>query len=89
MALLSCLFKSKYSFLQVIIQDQLSYLKMSQKKKNKEAEALKDKWNKEEDPLQAVVVADSFNSKFLPITVERPRVRQSGIQNRPIFSFMI
>ena len=48
---------------------------MSQKKKNKETETSKDKWNKEEDPLQAVVVADSFNSKFLPITVERPRVR--------------
>eukprot|EP00112_Aurelia_sp_Birch-Aquarium-sp1_P007013 Seg1766.1 transcript_id=Seg1766.1/GoldUCD/mRNA.D3Y31 product="Translation initiation factor eIF-2B subunit epsilon" protein_id=Seg1766.1/GoldUCD/D3Y31 len=46
---------------------------MSQKKKGKDSEASKDKWNKEEDPLQAVVVADSFNSKFLPITVERPR----------------
>ena len=56
---------------------------MSQKKKNKETETSKDKWNKEEDPLQAVVVADSFNSKFLPITVERPRVRRPTYCTRP------
>ena len=48
---------------------------MSQKKKQQDAaKSDKDKWNKEEDPLQAVVIADSFNSKFSPITVECPRV---------------
>ena len=47
---------------------------MSQKKKDQEGEANKEKWNKEEDPLQAIIVADSFDSKFLPITAEKPRV---------------
>jgi hypothetical protein len=28
-----------------------------------------------EEILQAVVVADSFNERFLPITLEKPRVR--------------
>eukprot|EP00795_Rhopilema_esculentum_P005217 gene5217-355_t len=47
---------------------------MSQKKNQQDAaKSDKDKWNKEEDPLQAVVIADSFNSKFSPITVECPR----------------
>ena len=49
---------------------------MAQTKKGKDSESNKDKWNKEEDPLQAVVIADSFNSKFLPITLEKPRVRK-------------
>ena len=47
---------------------------MSQKKKCSELDGNKEKWNKEEDPLQAVVIADSFDSKFLPITAEKPRV---------------
>ena len=47
---------------------------MSQKKKVKDAESSKAKWNREEDPLQAVVIADSFDSKFLPITAQKPRV---------------
>jgi len=46
---------------------------MSQKKKVKDAESSKAKWNREEDPLQAVVIADSFDSKFLPITAQKPR----------------
>ena len=29
---------------------------------------------KQEDILQAVVFADSFNTKFMPITKEKPRV---------------
>ena len=29
----------------------------------------------QEDVLQAVVLADSFNVRFAPITLERPRVR--------------
>lgn len=28
----------------------------------------------QEDVLQALVIADSFNRKFLPLTVEKPRV---------------
>lgn len=47
---------------------------MSQKKKCQDFESSKEKWNREEDPLQAVVIADSFNSKFMPITAEKPRV---------------
>eukprot|EP00794_Sanderia_malayensis_P012839 gene12839-14159_t len=46
---------------------------MAQKKKGKEQETPNDKWNKEEDPLQAVVIADSFNTRFLPITLQKPR----------------
>lgn len=33
-----------------------------------------DSWEKEEDSLQGVILADSFNFKFLPITLEKPRV---------------
>lgn len=31
-------------------------------------------WQKDEDDVQAIVVADSFNRKFTPITQELPRV---------------
>lgn len=31
--------------------------------------------NEEEQPLQAVLVADSFNRRFFPITKDQPRVR--------------
>jgi translation initiation factor eIF-2B subunit epsilon len=31
---------------------------------------------KQEDVLQAVVIADSFNKRFAPITADRPRVRR-------------
>ena len=48
---------------------------MSQKKRPQDAEGNKEKWNREEDPLQAVLIADSFDSKFSPITAEKPRVR--------------
>ena len=37
---------------------------------------------KQEDILQAVVIADSFNVKFGPITDEKPRVC------RPIFAVL-
>ena len=31
-------------------------------------------WRKEDDEIQAIVIADSFNRKFTPITYETPRV---------------
>ena len=34
---------------------------------------------KQEDILQAVVFADSFNTKFMPITKEKPRVRIEAV----------
>lgn len=34
-------------------------------------------------PLQAVLVADSFNRRFFPISKDRPRVRSSPCQLRP------
>lgn len=29
---------------------------------------------KEEDVLQAIVIADSFNIRFMPVTLQKPRV---------------
>lgn len=45
-------------------------------KPKKGAGAQKGKGAEEEreEPLQAVVFADSFETKFLPFTLERPRV---------------
>ena len=39
----------------------------------------KEKANVEEDEqvLQAVIIADSFNKRFKPLTVNRPRVRHA------------
>lgn len=34
---------------------------------------------KQEDVLQALVLADSFNTRFAPITHQRPRVRLSPL----------
>ena len=31
-------------------------------------------WQKEDEIVQAVIIADSFNRKFAPITFETPRV---------------
>lgn len=50
-------------------------------KSKKSANAQKSKGNEEEreEPLQAVIFADSFENKFLPFTLERPRVRAARI----------
>ena len=32
-----------------------------------------------EDPLQAVILADSFETRFIPFTLERPRVCYSNL----------
>ena len=32
----------------------------------------------EEEVLQAVILADSFNKRFKPLTVNKPRVRDSA-----------
>lgn len=47
---------------------------MSTKKKKGGGET----WEKGDEILQGVILADSFNFKFLPITLEKPRV-SSGI----------
>lgn len=35
--------------------------------------------DEEEQPLQAVLIADSFNRRFFPITKDQPRVREANI----------
>ena len=47
---------------------------MASKKKVGGTDGFSGGWHKDEDELQAVVIADSFNRKFTPITVELPRV---------------
>ena len=47
---------------------------MSSRKKKGEGKT-GESWEKSEDVLQAVILADSFNYKFSPITREKPRVR--------------
>ena len=42
----------------------------------KRAKGKGDNSLEQEDVLQAVVIADSFNSRFAPVTFERPRVRE-------------
>jgi translation initiation factor eIF-2B subunit epsilon len=37
--------------------------------------------NEEDKILQAVVIADSFNERFMPITIDKPRVRRSSQNN--------
>ena len=50
-------------------------------KSKKGANAQKSKGGEEEreEPLQAVVFADSFETKFAPFTLERPRVSKSTL----------
>lgn len=38
----------------------------------------------EEQPLQAVLVADSFNRRFFPVTKDQPRVRQRAKLTGPL-----
>jgi hypothetical protein len=42
--------------------------------KGKNAEATEKLLDDEEEILQAVVLADSFNKRFRPLTTQRPRV---------------
>lgn len=48
---------------------------MGSRKKKGDGKGGGESWEKSEDILQAVVLGDSFNYKFLPITREKPRVR--------------
>ncbi len=57
---------------------------MSKKEKGKKGEA---KWNAE-DVVQAVVIADSFNFRFLPITMEKPRALLPLV-NRPLIDYTV
>jgi hypothetical protein len=45
---------------------------------SKKSSKAKDKQNPDllqEETLQAIILADSFDQKFMPITLEAPRVR--------------
>ena len=57
---------------------------MSKKDKGKKGEG---KWNAE-DVIQAVVIADSFNFRFLPITMEKPRALLPLV-NRPLIDYTV
>ena len=57
---------------------------MSSKEKNKR----NDTWLDSEDIVQAVVIADSFNYRFLPITSEKPRALLPLV-NRPLIDYTI
>lgn len=57
---------------------------MSSKEKNKRSDA----WLDAEDIVQAVVIADSFNYRFLPITSEKPRALLPLV-NRPLIDYTI
>lgn len=46
---------------------------MSSKKKKGEGKS-GESWEKGEEIFQAVILSDSFNFRFLPITLETPRV---------------
>ena len=58
---------------------------MSKKDKGKSNPA--EKWNSE-DVIQAVVIADSFNFRFLPITLEKPRALLPLV-NRPLIDYTV
>ena len=45
------------------------------------------KWNSEDD-LQAVIIADSFNYRFLPVTIEKPRALLPLV-NRPLIDYTV
>ena len=40
--------------------------------------------NEEDKILQAVVIADSFNERFMPITIDKPRVKGTALQTSQI-----
>ena len=47
---------------------------MPSKKKESKSGQQSASWEKPDDVLQAVILTDSFNYRFLPITLEKPRV---------------
>ena len=57
---------------------------MSKKDKGKKGA---EKWDSE-DVIQAVVIADSFNFRFLPVTIERPRALLPLV-NRPLIDYTV
>lgn len=42
--------------------------------------------DEEEQPLQAVLIADSFNRRFFPITKDQPRVSLLSLQHRAMLT---
>lgn len=59
---------------------------MSKKEKSKKGVG-ESKW-KAEDDLQAVIIADSFNYRFLPVTIEKPRALLPLV-NRPLIDYTV
>ena len=47
-----------------------------------------EKWGSGEDVSQAVVIADSFNFRFLPISAEKPRALLPLV-NRPLIDYTV
>ena len=60
---------------------------MSKKEKGKRGGGGEGKWNPE-DVLQAVIIADSFNYRFLPVTIEKPRALLPLV-NRPLIDYTV
>ncbi len=56
---------------------------MSSKKKSQQREEFK-----QEDIIQAVVIADSFNVRFAPITHNKPRVSSSKRQKHQLMQYL-
>ena len=63
-----------------------SVAKMSKKEKGRKGGG-EEKWNAE-DVIQAVIIADSFNYRFLPITIEKPRALLPLV-NRPLIDYTV
>ena len=47
---------------------------MPGKKKDSKTGQPSASWEKADETLQAVILTDSFNFRFLPVTLEKPRV---------------
>ena len=60
---------------------------MSKKDKGRRGGEGDGKWDTE-DVFQAVVIADSFNFRFLPITIEKPRALLPLV-NRPLIDYTV
>lgn len=60
---------------------------MSKKDKGRKGGEGESRWDAE-DVLQAVVIADSFNFRFLPITIEKPRALLPLV-NRPLIDYTV
>ncbi len=59
---------------------------MSKKEKGKKKASV-EQWDTE-DVVQAVVIADSFNFRFLPVTLEKPRALLPLV-NRPLIDYTV